>query len=146
MEPSLLRIERMNYAFGGVMVIIGGLTQAKSIALGITVGVVLTCLNFALLRRIVVRATADAAQGGASNRMLLVMPKMTLMMIAVVLALKFLPISAPGFAIGYSVFVASILVEAVYSAIAPVASRDFPNEVTPPPTTTDSAPPPSVNS
>jgi hypothetical protein len=130
LAPSLLRIERMNYAIGGVMVIASALTQPKSIAMGILVGVVLTCANFAVLRRIVVRATADAAGGSSSNSMLLVMPKMMLLMAAVVLALKFLPISAPGFAIGYSVFVASIMIEAVYSAMAPVKSRDFADEPT----------------
>ncbi|HPH69299.1 MAG TPA: ATP synthase subunit I [Kofleriaceae bacterium] len=144
LAPSLLRIERMNFALGGVMVIVAGITQPTSIALGVSVGVVLTCLNFALLRRIIVRATADAANGGSTNRMLLVMPKMMLLMAAVVLALKFLPISAPGFAIGYSVFVASIMIEAVYSVIAPAQTRDFPDEpsTTPP---SDSAPPPVTN-
>ena len=46
---NLQRIERLNYLLGGVMVIASALTQPRSMALGIAVGVALTCLNFFLL-------------------------------------------------------------------------------------------------
>ncbi len=116
---SLVRIERLNYAIGGVLVIAGALTQPRSIALGLVVGVILTCANFALVRRIVYRATADAAAGKSSNRMMLVLPKMTLLMAAVALSLWLLPINAAAFAAGYSIFIVSIIVESVLAALRP---------------------------
>lgn len=116
---SLVRIERLNYAIGGVLVIAGALTQPRSIALGLVVGVILTCANFAMVRRIVYRATADAAAGKSSNRMMLVLPKMTLLMAAVALSLWLLPINAAAFAAGYSIFIVSIIVESVHAALRP---------------------------
>ncbi len=116
---SLVRIERLNYAISGILVIVGALTQPKSIALGAAVGAALTCLNFAMVRRLVFRSTHDAANGEVSNRFMLVLPKMALLMAAVVLALKFLPINAAAFAAGYSVFIVSIVVESVLAAMRP---------------------------
>ncbi|MEZ4362260.1 MAG: ATP synthase subunit I [Kofleriaceae bacterium] len=120
MTPDLIRIERLNYALGGVLVIAGALTQPRSIALGLAVGVALTCLNFAMMRRIVVRATTAAAGGQApGNSMLLVLPKMAGLMAAVVLSLWLLPINAAAFAIGFSLFIVSIVIESIYAATRP---------------------------
>jgi putative flippase GtrA len=116
---SLVRIERLNYAVGGVLVILAAVTQPRSIALGVAVGVALTCINFMMVRRLVFRATRDAADGHTSNRMLLVLPKMMLVMAAVVLSLALLPINAAAFAVGYSIFIASIVIEGVYAATRP---------------------------
>lgn len=116
---SLVRIERLNYALGGVLVIAAALTQDRPIALGVAVGVGLTCLNFAMVRRIVFRYTRDAARGQAGNHMMLVLPKMTLLMAAVGLSLWLLPINAAAFAAGYSIFLVSIIVESVLAAIRP---------------------------
>jgi ATP synthase I chain len=118
-RDSLVRIERLNYALGGLLVIAGALTQPRSIALGLAVGIALTCLNFMMVRRLVFRATTDAANGVSSNRMMLVLPKMMLLMAAVVLSLRFLPINAMAFAAGYSLFIVSILIESVYAALRP---------------------------
>jgi hypothetical protein len=117
---SLVRIERLNYALGGVLVIAGALTQPQPRALGVAVGVLLTCLNFALLRRVVTKMTDQAAKGGDSSRgALLILPKMLGLMVAVVLSLWLLPIDPMAFAIGYSVFVASIFIEVILAAILP---------------------------
>lgn len=118
-RDSLVRIERLNYALGGLLVIAGALTQPRAIALGLAVGIALTCLNFMMVRRLVFRATTDAANGISSNRMMLVLPKMTLLMAAVVLSLRFLPINAVAFAAGYSLFIVSILIESVHAALRP---------------------------
>ena len=118
-RDSLVRIERLNYALGGLVIIAAALTQPRSIALGVAVGIALTCANFAMVRRLVFRATADAANGVSSNRMLLVLPKMTFLMAAVVLSLWLLPINAAAFAAGYSIFIVSILVESVHTALRP---------------------------
>ena len=110
---KIRRVERLNYVLGGGLVIASALTQTRDIALGIAVGVTLTCLNFFFLRRLVTRWTRDAARGVSSAAATLMVPKMIALMAAVVLSLAFLPISAVAFAIGYSVFVASIFIEAV---------------------------------
>jgi hypothetical protein len=111
---KLRRVERLNYVIGGGLTIGAALSQPRDIALGIAVGVTLTCLNFFFLRRLVTRWTRDAAKGlPTSGSAALMVPKMIGLMAAVVLSLAFLPISAVAFAIGYSVFVASIFIEAV---------------------------------
>ena len=125
---SLIRVERLNYVLGGILCIVAALTRSRAEALGVAVGVALTCLNFALLRRIIGRGIAAAASGESSNRMLLVMPKMMALMAAVVIALKFLPISAPAFAIGYSIFVVSVTIETVYSLLMPKSPTAAPQD------------------
>jgi hypothetical protein len=114
-NPSLVRIERLNYALGGVTVIVAALTQPRDMALGVAAGVALTCLNFFVLRKLVARWTADAAAGQLGNSQLLMLPKMIGLMALTVLALRFLPISAVGFTAGYSIFIVSILIETIHA-------------------------------
>jgi uncharacterized membrane protein YoaK (UPF0700 family) len=115
----MARIERLNYALGGLLIIAAALTQARPMALGVVVGVVLSCANFAVLSRLVGKWTREAAAGGNGNSALLVLPKMIALMAAVVLSLKFLPIDAAGFAVGFSVFFASIIVDSTIAALRP---------------------------
>lgn len=115
---SIHRIERLNYALaaiGSVAAMI--ITQSRAITLGFLVGAALTCLNFFVLRKLVVKWTTQAAQGTTGNAQLLMLPKMIGMMGAVAIAVLLLPIDVIAFAIGYSVFIVSIVVETVYSAI-----------------------------
>ena len=46
-------VERLNYAIGGVLVIAAALFVTQRQALGVAIGVALTCLNFAVLRGLV---------------------------------------------------------------------------------------------
>jgi hypothetical protein len=117
-NPSLRRISRLNYAIGGVLIIGAAITQPREIALGILVGVILTCANFAVLSALVRKWTSEAAKGAPMRSGMLILPKMLGLMLAVVGALELLPIDAAAFAIGYSTFVVSIMIEAVYSAFA----------------------------
>ena len=119
--PSLLRIERMNYALGGVLVIAAAVTQPQDIALGIAVGVALTCLNFFVLRKLVFKWTSDAAKGKTGNAPLLMLPKMVGLMGAVAVAILFLPIDPIAFTIGYSLFIVSIVIDTTFSAFRPQA-------------------------
>lgn len=115
---SIHRIERLNYglaAVGSVLAMI--ITQSRAITLGFAVGAALTCLNFFVLRKLVVKWTTQAAQGTTGNAQLLMLPKMIGMMGAVAIAVLVLPIDVIAFAIGYSVFIVSIVVETIYSAI-----------------------------
>ncbi len=126
-SPSILRIERWNYGIGGVLVIAAALTQPRDIALGVAVGVALTCLNFFVLRRLITRWTKDAAAGKAGSAQILMMPKMLGLMAAVILALKFLPIDAVAFTVGFSIFMISIVVETFYSAFRPASANESSN-------------------
>jgi hypothetical protein len=114
----LARIERLNYVLGGAAIVAATLvTRDARIALGVAVGVVLTCANFTVLRRLVIRWTADAAAGKPSNASLLMLPKMVGLMIAVVVSLMFLPIDPIAFTIGYSTFIVSIIVDTTFHAL-----------------------------
>jgi hypothetical protein len=118
---SMTRIERMNYLFGAALVIGAALTTEPRHALGIAVGVALSCLNFVVLSRLVknwIRPGSTIGRGG-----FLFLPKTMVLMISVVLALAFLPISGVGLAIGYSVFVISIFVEAIRYLIDPKSTE-----------------------
>jgi hypothetical protein len=111
------RIERLNYGIGAILIAVAALTQPRSISLGIAVGVGLTCVNFFVLRKLVVKWTRDAAAGRGGNSALLMMPKMIGLMGAVALAILFLPINVVAFTIGYSIFIVSIMIDATYSAL-----------------------------
>jgi hypothetical protein len=117
-SPSILRIERFNYGLSAVATLVALFTQTRSVVLGFAVGAGLTCLNFYVLRRLVVRWTADAAAGKRSNASMLMMPKMIALMGACAAAVLLLPINVPAFAAGYSIFIVSIIVEALYSQLA----------------------------
>jgi len=116
-SPSMLRIERFNYAIGGVTVLVGLITQNQDIALGLAVGVALTCGNFFVLRKLVAKWTRDAAKGRGATAQMLALPKMLGLMLLVAAAILFLPIDPIAFTIGYSIFIPSILIEATYSAM-----------------------------
>lgn len=116
-SPSILRIERLNYGIGAIAVAAGALTQPRDIALGLAVGVALTCVNFFVLRKLVTKWTREAATGRGGNASLLMLPKMIGLMGAVALVILFLPIDVVAFTIGYSIFIVSIVVEASYTAL-----------------------------
>jgi hypothetical protein len=116
----MLRIERLNYIIGGILIVVATLVyRTERIALGVAVGVVLTCANFFVLRRLVTRWTADASEGKPSNASFLMLPKMVGLMVSVVLALMFLPIDPIAFTIGYSTFIVSIIIDTTFSALRP---------------------------
>lgn len=120
MTGNVVRIERLNYLLGGLLIVGAALTQRQPVALGVAVGVALTCVNFFFLRRVITKWTSDAAAGKpTTGSSLLVLPKMIGLMVAVVLCLWLLPINAIAFALGYSIFVISIVVELVLGAVLP---------------------------
>jgi len=94
---SIRRIERMNYGFGAILVAASALTQPQDIALGIAIGVLLTCINFFVLRKLVTKWTREAATGRGGNASLLMLPKMLGLMGAVALAVLVLPIDVVAF-------------------------------------------------
>jgi hypothetical protein len=111
-------VERLNYAIGGVLIIGAALFATQKQALGIAIGVVLTCLNFAVLRGLVYKWTQAVKEGEpSSGKAFLIMPKMMGMMAAVVVVILFLPVDAVAFLIGYSIFFPSIVVAGVVDAL-----------------------------
>ncbi|MFN0247883.1 MAG: ATP synthase subunit I [Kofleriaceae bacterium] len=116
-SPSILRIERTNYALAVVVVLVGLLTQDRAVVIGLMAGSALTCLNFFLLRKLVTKWTAEAASGKGGNSSLLMLPKMIFLMGAVALSVLLLPLNVVAFTIGYSIFIVSIVIEAAYSAL-----------------------------
>ena len=135
-DAALGRIERLNYLLGGVLVASAAVFLPSEQALGVLVGVVIGCLNFTMIRRIVSRWVsqtarlserpddADAPASGAGTTGIaasgfFLIPKMGALIVAVFLALKFLPISPAFLAIGFSVFMLSIVIETVRSVTNP---------------------------
>lgn len=124
-NPSIHRIERMNYALAGLVTLVGLLTQERSVVLGLMVGSGLTCLNFYVLRRLVVKWTRDAAAGrGGGAASALMLPKMVGLMGAVAVAVLLLPLDVIAFTIGYSIFILSIVAEAAYVALRATPAHD----------------------
>jgi hypothetical protein len=134
-SPSILRIERLNYAIGAVVIAVAALTQTMPIALGLAVGVLLTCANFFVLRKLIVKWTSDAAAGRSGSAPLLMLPKMLGLMGTVAVAILLLPINVVAFTIGYSIFLISIITDTTYAALRPQpdggGERDQPPAHTP---------------
>lgn len=123
-SPSIQRIERLNYGISAVLVLAALITQPEAIVLGLGAGAALTCANFYVLRRLIVRWTTDAAEGKSGNSAILMLPKMVAMMGLVAVAVLFLPIDVIAFAVGYSIFIGSILIESIYSAMRPAPADE----------------------
>jgi hypothetical protein len=121
-SPSILRIERLNYGLSAVAIVLALVTQPQPVVLGLSIGAGLTCLNFYVLRKLIVKWTAEAARGQGGNASLLMLPKMVGLMGAVAVTVLFLPIDVIAFAVGYSIFIASIIIETTYTALRPVAA------------------------
>jgi hypothetical protein len=121
-SPSIHRIERLNYGISAAVIVIALVTQSPRVTLGLAVGSGLTCLNFYVLRRLIVKWTTEAATGKGGNAGLLMVPKMLGLMGAVAAAVLLLPLDVVAFAIGYSIFIVSIIVETTYTALRPSAA------------------------
>lgn len=121
-SPSILRIERLNYAISAVVIVAALVTQSRPIVLGVAIGAGLTCLNFFVLRKLITKWTSEAARGQGGNSSILMLPKMIFMMGAVAVAVLVLPIDVIAFAVGYSIFIVSIIVETTYTALRPAAA------------------------
>jgi hypothetical protein len=126
--PSILRIERLNYILALAITLVGAVTQPQPVVLGLMIGSGLTCLNFYLLRRLVVKWTTEAASGKPGNASLLMLPKMIFLMGAVAVSVLVLPLDVIAFTIGYSIFIVSIVFETAYSALrAPTGPAQDPD-------------------
>jgi hypothetical protein len=112
---SLTRIERLNYILGGLASAVAAVVLPSDQSLGLLVGVVIGSLNFSLIRRIVARWLTGASEDGGGKSGYFMIPKMSALMVAIFLALRFLPISPIFLALGFSIFLPSIVIESVRS-------------------------------
>lgn len=109
---SLWRVERLNYVFGIALILLCALLTDTPFSLGISLGVVITCANFAIIRRLVDKMLASAPDKRSATA-LYFLPKMVGLLVVVAVVLFFLPVSAIGLAIGFSIFFLSIMVESI---------------------------------
>jgi len=116
-SPSIRRIERLNYGISAAVILLALLTQPRDVVLGVAVGAGLTCANFWVLRRIIVKWTGEVATGKAGNSSLFMLPKMLVLMGAVAVAILVLPIDVVAFTVGYSIFIVSIVVDTLYASV-----------------------------
>jgi len=124
-SPSIRRIERLNYGISAAVILLALITQPRDVVLSVAVGAGLTCANFWVLRRIIVKWTGEVATGKAGNSSLFMLPKMLVLMGAVAVAILVLPLDVIAFTIGYSIFIVSIIVDTVYASL-----RTEPSETT----------------
>ena len=108
---SLKRIERLNVGLGLGLFALGLLFTSVHVSVGIFFGAFLTCVNFSLIRKMVEKLLKTAPDA-RSAVVFLVLPKMFALIAATSAGLYFLKISAIGVAIGFSVFILSITIEA----------------------------------
>ncbi len=60
MEPnSFKRIERLNYIFGSLLIFLCVALTGSYFSLGVALGVVLTCVNFTMIRHLVDKLLAS---------------------------------------------------------------------------------------
>ncbi len=110
---ALRRIERLNYILSGVLTLVAlFLVSTRDQFFGLAVGAGLSSLNFTIMRYLVQR-WMQAPEGRKGPQAFFMVPKMAALMVLIVLAVKFLPISAPYLAAGFSVFLVSIAIETV---------------------------------
>jgi hypothetical protein len=117
MGPTeLKRIERLNGLIAGVLMLAAAVFFSAPFAVGVAVGGVLAVLNFRGIR-FLVEASLRRQGGKRAALQLLLIAKMGVLFAMVVLAIKFLPLSPVGLAVGLSVFLISIAVESMRSAL-----------------------------
>jgi len=109
---SLKRIETLNYILGAAFILVSFALTSMYFTAGISLGVVLTCLNFSIIRHLVSKLLGTPPEHQSRTAFVFV-PKMTGLLVLVALAVFFLPISSLGIGIGFSVFILSIMVEGV---------------------------------
>ena len=113
---ELARIERMNAVFAAAMILAAVAFFSLRVAAGVAVGSLLATVNFSAMRRLIDASLRRQGTSRAALQLLLV-AKMGILFVLVFLAIRFLPLSPAGLAVGISVFLLSITVESVRHAL-----------------------------
>jgi hypothetical protein len=109
---ALARIERLNYIFGAALILLCVTLTDRTFSMGVSLGVVITCANFAIIRRLVDKLLVSNLEQ-RNRTALFFLPKMVGLLVVVTVVLFFLPISAIGLAVGFSIFFLTIMVVSI---------------------------------
>jgi len=120
---ELKKIERWNVVIAAILVLAAAVFGSSPFALGVAVGSILVVVNFYGIR-LLVQASLRRQGGKRAALQLLLIAKMGVLFVLVVLALRFLPISPAGLAVGLSVFLLSIAAWSIRSAIGNNEAHD----------------------
>ena len=106
----LARIERTNLILAAAVTCLSGLLWGARGAIAAGAGAALACADFFILVRLVARMTASVRTGGAATGLsLLLFAKTTALFALVFVAIRVVGLAPIPFALGFSVFVFSIL-------------------------------------
>lgn len=111
MGPQHLRaMEKWNFVFTGVAILIAALAFDREHVVGVALGALIACANFTAIRKIWEGLLSGSTERKQSMQMLFVL-KMIALFAVVFVCIRFVPMSAGAFAIGISIFLLSIAVE-----------------------------------
>lgn len=117
MDPKHLdAIERWNVIFAVIFTAGAALFFDRAMALGVGLGALLGCTNFWSMHKLIGSSMRATGRRRVTLQLLLG-AKMILILVAVFLAIRFLPISPAGLAVGLSVFLLSIAVVSLRLAL-----------------------------
>jgi hypothetical protein len=109
---ELARIERWNGLLAGLLVLLSAVLFSTPVVVGVAVGAGLAVANFWGVRRLAQASLRTDGPRRAALQLLLI-GKMGLLFLLVFLAIRYLPLHPVGLAVGMSVFLISIAIEAV---------------------------------
>lgn len=117
MDPKHLdAIERWNVIFAVIFTAGAALFFDRAMAFGVALGALLGCTNFWSMHKLIAKSVAATGRRRVTLQLLLG-AKMILILVLVFLAIRFLPISPAGLAVGLSVFLLSIAVVSLRFAL-----------------------------
>ena len=105
-------VERWTLVLAAIVIAAATITMSRRVALGVSVGAAIMCLNAYAMRRLGQRVLKTISRPGFA--ILLFNAKMGLLIAVVYLALRFLPVDAIGFLVGVSVFPVAIVAAAIH--------------------------------
>jgi len=116
-SPHHLRaMERWNWIFSGIAIAIAAIAFDRPVLVGVALGSIIASVNFWAIRKIWESLlTGSAARRRQMQTLFLV--KMMLLFAVLGVCLFLVPMSAPAFAAGISIFLLSIAVESVRYAL-----------------------------
>src|SRR5262249_806160 len=110
MSPVLARIERTNLVLGLALTFLAGILWGVQGMIGAGAGAALACADFYLLGRLGARAIAKVRAGGSPWSLgFVLIGKMAVLFALVFVAIRVIHLAVLPFALGFSVFVISIL-------------------------------------
>jgi hypothetical protein len=128
MDPrALARIERTNYLLSTAVIALGAVLLGRSYVVGLAAGSLIGAVNFSLIRRLVETWMRRPPKRRSATAFLFV-PKMAALMAVVFAAVRYLPLSPTAFAIGFSIFLISIAIEAVRFTLGASGASEHPGE------------------